>query len=355
MQAELATIASFGHQWLRNALRLAVELDHRMLLLPDERPMTICAAGPSAAGYAPQPNEPLLAVSSAFAALRARGIEPSLLVHTDSGWWAQRFVQYAHARVSQLPPLACPARACPRRIGRIVPLATGWLGEALAHDAHEWNSVNEAPSVTHTAVHLANAIGAHRISVFGFDRSSYDLLDHVQPHLHDSWHRTRATRLEPFASQQFGRLIDCAVERLQWSDGTPGYRSYALQQYTNQRSVAHLVSPSLLKIPVDLGLGSQGRVSTSLVTLHTRRLRRATRAHRLQHALAVLSEWSADQPPSNGVELWGRAADLSLHLAPVELISHLREPCESSHRTVSDALQGAIKSLLQRIDGEDGS
>ncbi|MFW5695001.1 MAG: 6-hydroxymethylpterin diphosphokinase MptE-like protein [Alkalispirochaeta sp.] len=342
--SEIATIGSFGRRWLTNAIRSAILIDSRWDLPPSQPAATLATSGPSLERLLPDGRAAfpgmLTATSSAWSTLARHGIAPDIVVHTDGGFWAARYLSSpAGADQSSSPPLAITSHAAiPDTLLRSSHrqpfsfLATGGLGDQLHPDHSEWLPVFEAPTVTVTAIHMLHRISPDsHIYLAGVDLASRGLRGHARPHPNDRLLATWAHRLRPELSIRAERTIGPEAVPYQWEDGVVGFRSRALEMFrpeleraiTRHRSSGTVAS---LGAAAELAVGdprSSGDPSTPPPGAYRspRKIPRPSRHTRTSHVQHVLHQWRERTVEGT----WDAAQrEMLLYLAPVELLQVLR-------------------------------
>lgn len=366
VRSQLATSASFGRLWIKNALRRTIGAEWRQEATIAGERIRIVAGGPSIekgfpyrlhGGIGLSDSPPVIAASSAMSALVHRGISPRLLVHTDAGFWAQRYRSHIDYKI----PTAISLRASlkpgsPVADDNDILLRHGWFGEELAPDAETWQPVPESPTVSGTMLALISSIAPERtiLELHGFDLCSYDLLTHGRPHSNDRFIERSSSRLSPSLTIQAARsgALLSSGTLLHWRDGTPAYQSASLQAYQEplQHQVRRIGRTRKIEIPFpspvwnNAGIGSSDsgiHSGTGSITLKT--IRRPPKKDRIDHAMGVLTRWRRLLHSSES----DTREDVLLHIAPVESLQAIR-----SDGTWSIAIETAdrwISSLIQRV------
>lgn len=383
--AELATIGSFGRRWLANALRSAILVDERWEIPCPGMTATLATSGPSLeqllpAGRSGFPGM-LTSTSSAWFTLSQFNITPEMVVHTDGGYWATRYLQSAHIyRDHRAPVVAMPAHAAvPMSLLRSAHrqrfgfLSTGWLGEALHVDQSEWRRVPDAPTVTATALQLLHGLRpTGRIYVAGLDLMSRGVVGHARPHPNDRVIATAAHRLRPEISIRAERTLAGTAMREEWWDGVVGYRSPALEAFLPEIDrilTLHRNSGSIESVPkpaaTDRETGNAGGVpssasaasaasaalssppasSASPASSPPRNHQRAPRSERIHHARRVLNTWRT----AAAAGPWDNAQrEILFHVAPVEVLQTLRG--ERDQADVAAAAHVGLDMLAELLD-----
>mgnify|MGYP006273470813 CR=1 FL=1 len=368
--AEIATIGSFGRRWLANALRSAILVDDRWEIPYPGMTATLATSGPSLeqllpAGRSGFPGM-LTSTSSAWFTLTQFDITPEMVVHTDGGYWATRYLQSAHAYRDHLAPVvAMPAHAAvPVSLLRSAHrhrfgfLSTGWLGEALHVDQTEWRRVPDAPTVTATALQLLHGLRpTGRIYVAGLDLMSRGVVGHARPHPNDRVIATAAHRLRPEISIRAERTLAGKATREEWRDGVMGYRSPALEAFLPEIDrilTLHRTSGSIEPLPIPPVSGSPTKSAPperdtqnadSSSPPPPRTYRRAPRSQRIEHARRVLDTWraTATEGPWDPIQ-----REILFHLAPVEVLQTLRG--ERDQSAVAAAAHVGLDTLTQLLN-----
>lgn len=358
LRSELATVGSFGLRWLRNSLLNALLPPQQAGIVLSGSRALLATSGPSlsAALRHRDPRAPVVATSSAWHTLRSHAVTPVLLVHTDGGHWARRYLSARRPGGGRIPVLM-PARAAVawRNAPQVLPvfLRTGWIGEQLHPDADTWTAGTDQPSVALTMIDRLTALNPQlAVQLAGFDLMSRGLRSHARPHPNDRYLAMRATRRSAPETQWAGRVIRGAPAAGAWSDGRPGYRSAALDAVRSDllATVQPLASAGRAWLPeepvplpptaAELGI-RRGRPGGAPLKVVTEQRRRPDRALRARHAREVITNWTRSCRDPHAA-----SSELLLHLAPLELLAWQRG--EGSAEELRDA---ALRSLhrLQRV------
>jgi hypothetical protein len=365
LQAQIATIGAFGRRWITNAIRSAIAADVRWNVGPsgdDASPeaVSIVTSGPGlepllsrarpGGGQNPASDTPpfpgvVMATSSALSSLRHAGVDPDLVIHTDGGFWAGRYLREAAPAAATTPLLlALPARAAIpyRRLHGTgsagvdpVFLATGWIGDQLHDDYLRWPRVTESPTVTGTLLSFARQVvpGA-TLCVSGLDLCSRGLLGHARPHLNDRFIAASARRLGSEATQRARRVLQGDVRRVEWSDGVIGWQSGALETFETVISSFLAASDSTgrvvplyregvyppiwhARIEHRESICADLRRRRNETGLPVEKVPRASRSDRVRHLRATLSRW---REAVSATEWDETTRELAFHLAPVEVL-----------------------------------
>jgi hypothetical protein len=205
------TVRALGRRWLRNAFRNSRRLPDSALLAASRAPIVVAAAGPSLESVLPviaarQGEWPLIAVSSAVAALAEAGIEPDMVVATDGGNWASFHLA---AAVRRGLAVAAPLTASLSGDGPFIALGDGsrWQGVVLAAFGAETPSWPQRGTVTATAVDLALALTSGPIVLAGLDLAPVGQRGHARPYALDRFGEAGAGRTRTFEAWQYDRWL----------------------------------------------------------------------------------------------------------------------------------------------------
>jgi hypothetical protein len=227
--ANARTASFFGRRWIKNFFR-NIKLIHKTVIYNSQNnrsfPWIVAGAGPSlensitVAGR--NPAAFVLAVSSAFPALSARGQKCDLALASDGGGWAL-FHLYellrAANRSSPAPALAFSlSAALPSQCADLplLPISDGSLWQRIVLEKLRipFISLASRGTVTALAVDLALALGASagphgdqltKIILTGTDLSASKLRSHARPYALDRFIESGASRLNPAYSAHFKR------------------------------------------------------------------------------------------------------------------------------------------------------
>jgi len=356
--SQLATIASFGQLWIKNALKRTVFLSHRWDPVIHSDTVISVSAGPSATDHLKElltkkSSIALTAVSSSVSALEAHGFKPDILFHTDAGFWAKRYrrpiptVVTLSSSVVPVGPFTLEAPHTPEILVR-----TGWIGEDLAGDTREWTAVGEYPTVAGTMLAYLDKLAPDvPVLLAGFDLCSRDLYTHARPHENDSYIDRIASRLRPettVRAQRSGAVSDPAP--LQWPNGSRAFRSDALKTFLEpmetliddlgrRKVISHLAPSPVWSTDLDRRHGAP-RTADGIHTISQAAVKppvtfqqsdRPPLAQRKNHGINALKGWWDELS-----ERTDRAEMLLLHLAPVETLAAAR-----GERPAEDAVKAA--------------
>lgn len=222
-RGSLATTAVLGRRWLRNCLRNFVEIGQVLAPPPrgERRPVLIAASGPSLERALPLLSVPrrrflLWSLPSAVECLLARGLEPDLVVQTDSSWYAR-----AHLSCLQAPPVpvAMPLAAATgawRLPGGTLLLAqdAAYENELLAAAGYPAPRALPQGTVAATALQLALGWSLGPVVFLGLDLCFEDLRGHARPNLFERSLEQGVFRLEPREQRLFAWAEAQAPRRL---------------------------------------------------------------------------------------------------------------------------------------------
>jgi len=212
----LATNAYWARRWLRNSIRFMAFASRFANISTGTCPIVIACPGPSLpdeldAIQKSGSNLALWALASAVPALRARRMEPELVISTDPGFWNGEHVR---AMLASDTPLAMPpssyAQDAILRKTPIVPLDTDLLFEADAIKAtgHPGKKASAAGSALGTALSLALTSTTGSVAVAGYDLAAKGIDDHVRPYPFDILEETKSLRFRPGLSIRSERVYE---------------------------------------------------------------------------------------------------------------------------------------------------
>lgn len=207
-QAALATREHFGRRWLKNKIIFFRNASRTELLQKIERPVVVCASGPSLETALPAIAKErqkifLCALSSAAGVLAARGIEPDLCLSTDGGYWAKKHLDIFCNRFKDVPLALATEAACPARLlfeRRIVPLCydddelSKRLFSALGMD---FIFARRNGTVSGTALELFLDLARGNIYFAGLDLQNSKGMSHARPNALEAISAQSDFRLRP--------------------------------------------------------------------------------------------------------------------------------------------------------------
>lgn len=215
--ADAATVSRWGRLWIRNILRNADRLRFRSSLPSFAgRTVLVVCPGPTLAALIPHlhalPRLPVVvAVASAAITLRAWGIPPDLVVHSDAGFYSTYHFTGDFATELCMPLTAAPPPRAKsvetRHCFRVFSGNSHVEAVALAGIAAV-PVIPEAGSVSATAVRISCAVSEGPCYVSGLDLAADDLLVHARPHAFDGYLASRASRFSPEHHLRFERTAD---------------------------------------------------------------------------------------------------------------------------------------------------
>jgi hypothetical protein len=224
--ANIITAKVFGPRWVKNCLQNLSMLKKVLTFKMGTCPVIVCGAGPSLETSFPlikqfqqRQNVFIVAVSSAFLALKEYGINPHLVIGSDGGNWA-RF-HFAEC-VRDFPPehFFCAA------LNAALPSQCNDQAVLMLGDMSAWQSLllekmfvphlrfPQRGSVTAAALDLAFQLTSGNVFVSGIDLSENDLLTHARPYAFDEMIRVKSNRFHPYYSEMFKRKKNTASNAL---------------------------------------------------------------------------------------------------------------------------------------------
>jgi hypothetical protein len=363
MQAELATVGSFGRLWFLNALRRSIMLDEHATVQFTGGGILCAAAGPGLADLlhdfpvTERSRVPLIAASSALRWLDHHQFRPVLAVHTDGGVWARR---YAFDAERNNTVVALPLRASTTRSGPVLPVRIGWIGELLAPDSDRWIHLPEEPTVGATLLDLAHELAPTvPLVAIGLDLCSRDLLGHARPHRNDQFIAAQSDRLHPEETIRAWRTglaeASLTMHPCRWHDGATAWQSPTLQMY--RHSVAAAIERHRRNAPVSFQSPSPvwaeecpqaGETPRPAGSFKITSVKRPSRGERFDHANRRILSWREEvsgfpgKTPRRPVSR--TFLDLILHLAPVEALQWTRGtlPWEITRESCTATLNGML-------------
>mgnify|MGYP006275117181 CR=1 FL=1 len=346
LQSQVATVGTFGRRWLVNALHSTLRFDTRWEITAGPGRLVAATSGPGLE-LADLSSAPVAATSSALLALAARGVTPALVVHTDGGFWARRYLRHSPTVPVVLPlRSAVPFAATRGKTARPVMSSFDALEDQLAPDYSDWPRLVEHPTVTAVLLEFLKSLNtAFSLSLAGLDLASRGTLAHARPHANDYYLSVRTNRLRTDITLRTQRLLP-ALERLHWPDGTIAYRGYGHQAFLSP--LEQLIDGLQHRGEVVAAGPSPGRrgrenpmppPSVGDAVFHARPVARPGRGARLRHLTHTLMKWR-DFIDEAHPGLPGSHQDLLLHLAPVETLQARRDAA-----TVETARSAARKTV----------
>lgn len=256
--ASAATTRAYGRRWIRNACRSFLLVDALVVPRREGAPILVVGAGPSLEA-AIEDVLPLrdrfriFAVSSALRALRARGLEPDLVVATDGGYWSRlHLYPLAEAGTPRASPLSALPSASLRN--EILLLDQGWFPETeLCALLGSPMGIPGHGTVTGTALALAARLGTGPLIAAGFDFAASAASSHAGPHGFDEVVAHGETRLATSEGRRWSRLHDLHPEPLPGSEwrSSRSLAAYATALEADRAALGrpvHRLRPSPLRL-----------------------------------------------------------------------------------------------------------
>ena len=234
MAASAATLKSFGRRWFANACRSFLLAERLLAPTALDGALVVAAAGPSLEEALEDllPHRGrfrLLAVSSALAALRARGFEPDLVVATDGGFWSRAHLEPLAERPAALAaPLSALASASLSANPLLPVRQDGFPERELCEALGGGLAIPSHGTVSGTALRLALRLGPGPVIAAGFDFAALGSRSHAGPHGFDHLTRHAASRLGPAEGLAWER--EAALSPTLLSEG-PWRSSRSLETY----------------------------------------------------------------------------------------------------------------------------
>jgi hypothetical protein len=211
LSGSAATLRSNGKRWILNACRSFLLAEDLVEIDWSDETMLIAGAGPTLEETldlidAGPRDFRIIAVSSALAALRARGFEPDLVVATDSGAWSRTHLYplagLPRTVASPLSALPSASLSCP-----LLLLDQGGFPESeLSAALGPCRRLPSHGTVTGSALALASRLGQGPIVVAGFDFAAPPSRSHARPHGFDEAILAGEGRLHPGESKRWERF-----------------------------------------------------------------------------------------------------------------------------------------------------
>lgn len=321
--SEVATIGSFGTLWIRNALVRTITTDTFYVPTVRASRLIVAGSGPSLDSWVTTTGAPLIAASSAVSALAARGVTADLVVHTDGGHWASRYLA-AVERLDPSVPVAMPLFASRGRVRRPVPIVTGWLGEEILPDRDVALAIPDAPTVAASALQLARRLApATPIHTVGIDLATRDLASHARGHQNDAFVALRTSRVAPDVAIRAMR-VPPGAEAIVWPDGTPGYRASSASPFADAiaaaAGAASVTSDRSSPLASVVAGFTRSATPPGAGSVEVRAVHRPPREVRVAAARRALADWRRTLSYSSALD-GRRGVQLALHLAPVAALS----------------------------------
>jgi hypothetical protein len=213
--ANIITEKAFGSRWNKNCLKNLNALKNILTFKPGTCPVLVCGAGPGLETAIPtikqfQQREHvfIIAVSSAFLALKEQGIIPNLVIGSDGGNWARlHFIECLRMSSKKQFIAATLNAALPSQCADHPVLVIGdgsaWQSNLLEQIPHL--RFPQRGTVTAAALDAAFQLTSGKVFVSGIDLSDDDLMSHARPYAFDMLIRSKSNRFHPYYSDMFMR------------------------------------------------------------------------------------------------------------------------------------------------------
>jgi hypothetical protein len=251
LSADYSVQAHFGSRWFGNILRNLKQAAEPGPPLPRPRYVAVCAAGPSLDIQIPLLAEDLqkpaaerpflIATDTSLPALLRAGIEPGAVVSIDC-----QHISYYHfmapgKRVSRFPGRLFLDLASPPPLARLSAAPCFFSGghPLTNYISQYWRPLlpvdTSGGNVTHTALSLAERLGAERIDLYGADFSyplgrTYARGTYLYP-----FFEKRQNRRGPLEALHSGFLYRSLLEKIRKADPETGaswyYETATLRRY----------------------------------------------------------------------------------------------------------------------------
>lgn len=190
----LATRTYFTEKWFLNSLKLIRNRISFYTIKPVDKPIVICASGPSLKDSIPFLKERrnkyfLIAVSSACKPLLCNDLMPDLVISSDGGYWAKKHLECLRNYPDIPLVLACEGN-CPTSLiseTKIIPLCyPDGYGSKLFRDCGIKNMEGcRNGTVSGTALDFAKKLTYKEIFMCGLDLSAGIGLQHTGPNANE--------------------------------------------------------------------------------------------------------------------------------------------------------------------------
>ena len=217
VDANLRTINAFGTRWFKNFFRNLEIIRNVIRPAPLSLPLLVTSSGPSLEDAIPLIQERaqhgalfILAVSSSVPALAAAGIQPTMVITTDGGQWAnfhlfdlfhgESRAQHLAAALTAALPSQCAALP-------ILPMSDGsvWQALILSKLAIPFIALPQRGTVSASALDVAFALTSGDVFIAGLDLENSGIRAHARPYSLDRLIEEKSGRLAPCYSQAFKR------------------------------------------------------------------------------------------------------------------------------------------------------
>ena len=234
--ANTRTTKAFGLRWLKNFFNNLEFLNKAILIAPPDGragqkaipcslPLLVTGSGPALEEAIPlisnkssnKKNFFIMAVSSSFAALKARNIIPDLVLSTDGSQWAKYHLFGIFREKTEFFLASSLTAALPSQCEKIpvLVLCDGSLWQTLILNELKipFIMLPQRGTVTASALDLGFFINTHvpnqnrgnGIYIAGMDLENRDISSHARPYAFDSLLEEKAGRMNPVYSQEFKR------------------------------------------------------------------------------------------------------------------------------------------------------
>ncbi len=215
--ANVVTAKAFGKRWMQNCFKNLKALKKVLTFTPGNCPVLVCGAGPCLEEAVPLIKQLeqkgtlfIIAVSSAFLALKERGIIPHIVIGSDGGNWAGfHFIECERSSLQNhfiCAPLnaSLPSQCCEHPV---LVLGDGSLWQAALLEKLSIPHLRfpQRGTVTAAALDIAFTLGGGNVFVSGIDLREDDLCSHARPYTFDKLMSAKSTRFCPFYSEMFKR------------------------------------------------------------------------------------------------------------------------------------------------------
>ncbi len=212
-----ATAKAFGPRWIKNCFRNLAALEKVLTFTPGTCSTLVCGAGPGLETVVPmikqlqqRENLFIIAVSSSFPALHARGIIPGLVVGSDGGNWARlHFIESARISpgnhfIGAALNAALPSQCCDNPV-LVLGDNSVWQSVLLQNLGIPHMRFPQRGTVTASALDVALQMTTGRVYVSGIGLTQDDLRSHARPYAFDMLISSRTNRFHPYYSETFKR------------------------------------------------------------------------------------------------------------------------------------------------------
>ncbi len=271
--ANLTTISAFGPRWFRNICANFRDTQAVRSSASSCRHVVIAAAGPSLEAAIPalqelyHLNAEIWAVGTALRPLAAAGIQPSLVITTDAGYYALEHLNAV--RGSSEFCIAAPlsaARGVTRRGSGLLLLNQGSIIERELFENCRLPAtfLPANGTVAGTALELALRVSSGHVVLVGLDLGYRDVQPHARPHSFEHYLERKESRLHPL----YGMFVARALEHSsRVSDRRRTTRQLETYAGWFRRRISQLRPRVLTLGPSALELGAPHITHTELMAL----------------------------------------------------------------------------------------